>query len=179
MGAERNDLIRYGPVRYGLGGQMAVLQMPEVGVDIAAFEQFLMRAAGVYGAAFENEDLVRVDQRRQAMRDHDQRASLRDFHQIGVDDRLAVGIERAGRLVEHQNARIAHQRARDRQTLALSAGQIGRSLLDEGLVPGRQPFDELLGAGQPRRPDDLLEFGMGFGGGNRLADRAAEQEVFL
>ena len=37
---------------------MAVLQMPKIGIDITAFEQFLMRAAGVYGAAFEHEDLV-------------------------------------------------------------------------------------------------------------------------
>ena len=69
--------------------------------------------------------------------------------------------------------------ARDRQTLALTARQIGRAFLDEGLVAARQLLDEFLGPGEPRRLHDLLEAGVWLRGGNRVADRTAEQEIFL
>ena len=40
-----------------------------------------------------------------------------------LDDALALIIERAGRLVEDQDARIDDQRAGDRDALALPAGE--------------------------------------------------------
>ena len=48
-----------------------------------------------------------------------------------------------------------------------------------GLVAARQPVDELLGAGEPRRPDHLVEGRIRLGRSDVLADRAAEQEVLL
>ena len=99
--------------------------------------------------------------------------------QVCVDDGFTVGIERAGCLVEHQDARVAHQRPGDRQSLALTAGQIGRPLLNKRFVPGGQPLDEFLGAGQAGRLNDLLESRIGLGGGDGFAERAAEQEILL
>ena len=49
----------------------------------------------------------------------------------------------------------------------------------KGFVTGGQAFDEFLGAGQPGRPHDLLERRIGLGGGDGVADRAAEQEILL
>ena len=44
-----------------------------------------------------------------------------------VDDlRLDQHVERAGRLVEHDEARLQHHRARDRDALALAAGKFVR-----------------------------------------------------
>src|SRR5205823_9291232 len=105
--SERNDFMRYWP---GLL-EVPVLQMPQPGVDVAAFEELLVGADVVHRAFFEDEDLVGCDQRGEAVRDDDQRTALGDAREIGVDDRFAVGIERARRLVEHQDARVAHQRA--------------------------------------------------------------------
>src|SRR5204863_2441609 len=51
--------------------------------------------------------------------------------------------------------------------------------LDKGLVTARQAFDEFLGAGEARCLDHLLETGIWLRGGDRVADRAAEQEIFL
>src|SRR5947207_9004 len=76
--AERNDLMRCRP-----GMKMTVLQVPEPGVDVAALQQLFVRADVIHGAAFQNEDVVGHDQRRQAMRDDDQRPPLRDAQQIG------------------------------------------------------------------------------------------------
>src|SRR3954452_5978679 len=129
---ERNDFMRRRP-----GDEVPVLLVPEAAVDVAAVEQFLVRADVVNAAAFEDEDRVGVHQRGKAVRDDDQRAALRDAQQIGVDDRLAVGIERAGRFVEDQDGRIADQPRGDREPLPLAARQIGRPFLDIGLVAAR------------------------------------------
>ena len=113
------------------------------------------------------------------MGNRDHRAAPRDLLDIGVDDGLAVGIERAGRLVENEDARIEDQGARDRQALPLPAGQVGRAFVDIGVVAARQTVDEFLGARHPRGAHDVVEGRISFGGGDVLADRAAEQEVFL
>src|ERR1700736_387526 len=171
---ERNDLMRGRP-----GDEVTMLLVPQPAVDVATVEQLLMGADVVDPAAFEHEDRVGADQRGEAVRDDDQRPALGDAQQVGVDNRLAVGVERAGRLVEDQDPRIADQRPRDGEPLLLTARQVGRAFLDEGLVAARQLLDEFLGSGEPRRLDDLLETGVGFRRGDRLADRTAEQEILL
>src|SRR6202043_1890693 len=105
-GRERNDFMRRRP-----GDEVPVLLVPEPAVDVAAVKQFVVRADVVNPSAFEDEDRVGVHQREKAVRDDDQGAALRDAQQVGVDDRLAVGVERAGRLVEDQDAWVADQRA--------------------------------------------------------------------
>ena len=130
-------------------------------------------------AALEHQDGVGFDQRRQPMRDHDDRAPRRDATNIFVDDRLAVRVQRAGRFVEDQDARIDDQRARDGEPLLLSAREVGRTLVNVSLVTARQALDEFFGAGETAGVDDLVEGRVRLGGGDVLADRAAEQEVFL
>ena len=130
-------------------------------------------------AAVEHEDLVAVDQRRQTVRDDHHRAAVRHALQIGVDQRLALRIERRGRLVEDHQLGIDDQRAGDGQPLALAAGQVGRAFLDPGLVALRQALDELLGAGEPGRPHRVLEAEAGTPGEDVVLDGAAEQEVVL
>ena len=44
---------------------------------------------------------------------------------------LGLRIERRGRLVEHQHRRILEQRARDRQPLALAAGELNAVFADQ------------------------------------------------
>ena len=130
-------------------------------------------------ALLEDEDLVGRDQRREAMGNDDQRPAGGDARNVGVDDRLAFGVEGARRLVEDEDARIDDQRPGDGQPLALPAGKVRRAFVDVGLVAARQPVDELLGAGEPRRPHHVLEGRIGPRRGDVVADRAAEQEVLL
>ena len=49
-------------------------------------------------------------------------------------------------LVENQDARVVDQRARDRETLALSARKVRRALFDISFVAVRHALDEFLGA---------------------------------
>ena len=55
------------------------------------------------------------------MGDHDEGPAFGDPQQIGVDDRLAFGVERARRFIEDQDTRVADQRAGDCEALALTA----------------------------------------------------------
>src|ERR1700738_220791 len=100
-----------------LAVEMAVLLGPELAVDGAVVEKHVVRRAVDGPAVFQDEDLVAIDQGRQAMRNDHHRPAARDAKQIGVQQRLALGIERASRLVEDEDARIGDQRARDRKQL--------------------------------------------------------------
>ena len=55
----------------------------------------------------------------------------------GLDQRLVVRVERAGRFVEDQDARILEQHARDRQPLALAARELVAALADDRFVARR------------------------------------------
>ena len=70
-----------------------------------------------------HDDPVRLPHRAQAVRDDDHRAALADRRHVALEDRLALVVERAGRLVEDQDARIGEQRAGDGDALALAAAE--------------------------------------------------------
>ena len=64
------------------------------------------------------------------VRDHEGGAVLHHLVERGLHLGLGGGVERAGRLVEDQDRRVLQQRARDRQPLALAAGQQAAALAD-------------------------------------------------
>src|SRR5207245_2283 len=69
------------------------------------------------------------------------------FHQPiqrALDERLALGVYRRERFVEHEDGRVAQQRACDRDALALTAGEPHAALADDGAVALGQPRDELV-----------------------------------
>ena len=98
---------------------------------------------------------------------------------VVLDDALALVVERAGRLVEDQDARVGGERAGDGDALALAAGEVGAALLDHRVVAVRQLGDELVGAGEPRHRDHLRARHGGIGERDVVVDRAVEQQVFL
>jgi hypothetical protein len=54
--------------------------------------------------------------------------------QLLLDRRLDLGVERRGRLVEHQDRRVLQQHAGDGDALALAAGELDAALADMGVV---------------------------------------------
>ena len=74
-----------------------------------------------------------------------------EFHQLaGVG-----GTQPRGRLVEHDDRGVPQHRARDRDPLALPAGQQAAVLADPAVVAGWQRADELMGAGCLRGRDNF------------------------
>src|SRR5579872_3143756 len=102
--------------------------MPQAAIDFATPKQFLMPADVFDLAALQHQNGVRRNKRSQPVRNDDHGPAASDSRYVGVDDRLAFGVERAGRLVKDQYSRIQDQGASDRQPLALPAGKIGRAL---------------------------------------------------
>ena len=116
---------------------------------------------------------------RQAMSDDDDGAVLHDRRHVALDDLLGLGVEGAGRFVEDQDARVGHQGSGDGNALALTAREVGAAFVDRRIVSMRQVEDELVGAGELRRPDDRLHRDAGVGQRDVFANRSVEQEVFL
>ncbi len=156
-----------------------MLLVPEPAIDIAALEQLVVPSGVVNPAALQHQYHVGGYQHRQAVRNDHEGAAFGDAQKVGVDDRLAFRVERARRFVEDQDARIADQCASDCEALALTAREVGRPFLYEGLVAARQMLDEFLRTGQTRRVNDILKARFRLCRSNRLADRAAEQETVL
>ena len=65
--------------------------------------------------------------------------------QAVLDERLALAVEARRRFVEHQDARVGEDRARDRDALALPARQLDAALADDRVVLLLELLDELVG----------------------------------
>ena len=98
---------------------------------------------------------VGLAQRRQPVGDGDRGAALHQVVERLLDLLLGLGVDRRGGLVEDQDARVDQQRARDRDALALAAGQRLAALADQRVVAVRQAQDEVVRMRGARRRDDL------------------------
>ena len=101
-----------------------------------------MRAALDDLALVEDDDLVGVDDGRQAVGDHQRRAVGGDPVERRLDLALGVDVEGRGRLVEDQDRRRLQHRAGDGDALLLAAGQFQAALADLGRVAVGQAGDE-------------------------------------
>ena len=93
----------------------------------------------------EHQNLVGVEDRAQAVSDHQAGPSA---HQLGdrpLDLAFGLGIHRAGGLIEHQDRRIERERPGKAQQLSLPYAQTPASLPQSVVVPGRKAFDEPVG----------------------------------
>ena len=120
-------------------------------------------------AAFD-EDGDPVGERRgvdEVVRDEDRRQAelAQELAQLGPDAAARVRVERGHRLVEQQDLRVARERARERDALALAAGELAGLRLRQaarsraaraGRRGRRPPNDDVLldasGAGRARTP---------------------------
>ena len=79
-----------------------------------------------------HEDAVCPAHGRQAVRDDERRAAGRGILDGAAHRGFTLGIERRGRLVQQQHRRVAHQRAGERDALALAAGEAAPLLAERG-----------------------------------------------
>src|SRR5690606_22184308 len=84
--------------------------------------QFTVRTLLDNLSAIDHDDAVGISDRRQTMRNDDDGATFANRLHVVLNDAFGFVIERAGGLVENQNARIGNQRTRNRNALALTAG---------------------------------------------------------
>ncbi len=125
-----------------------------------------MRTAVDHPAVVDVDHLVGENDRRTAVgHDHHGRVQLRKTRQDRPLDRR---IDRRRGVVEHQEAWPAHEGPRERDPLALTAGQRRPSLADHGCVSVLEFGDEVVGLCELRRGHDV-----------QLAHRVAEGDVVV
>src|SRR3546814_19666288 len=104
--------------------------------------------------------------------------------ELTLDRGLDLGVERRGRLVEHQDRGVLQDHAGDRDTLALPARQLHPALADEGVVAApsaqvAQLRNEARRLGQLRSAPHVLLARLGLAVDDVVADRACQQRGVL
>ena len=151
----------------------------ELPVHRVRLEELRLRPPGRDPAVLEHDHLVGELDRREAVGDDDRRPALHHLGQPLADAGLGGRVHRRGRVVEDEDPRVDEDRARDREPLALTAGERDAALADHGLVAVRQGLDELVRLGRARRLLDLLVGRVGRAEGDVLADGRGEEERIL
>src|SRR6266700_2861882 len=130
--------------RCRLLGLLLLLQRPHLGVRAVALQQLPVRSALDDTALIQNENLVRVHHRGQAVSDHQRRSPPGDAVELGLDALLGFRVERRGRLVEDEDARIFQDGAGDRDALFLAAGELQAPLAYARFVLLGKALDEFV-----------------------------------
>src|SRR5436189_3311693 len=124
----RSGLPSYGGPRGPLIiDELKVVQFP---IDTAPRQQLFVFSRLDDLAAIEDDDLVRAADRRETMCDDERRAAAHQVVERLLHEPLGLRVECGRRLVEDQDRRILEQRARDREALALAAGEQHAALAD-------------------------------------------------
>ena len=107
-------------------------------------------------AAVHDEDRVGVADRRQAVGDDERRPAVHQPGHRALDEDLGPRVDRGGRLVEDEDRRVGEERAGDRQQLLLAGRQVGRVVVDDGVVAVGQRPHEVVDVGGLGGRDDLV-----------------------
>ena len=99
--------------------------------------------------------------------------------QAGADAGLGRRVDRGGRVVEDEDARVDREGARDRDPLPLPARERDAALADHRVVALRQPLDELVRLREPRDALDLRVRQLRQAERDVLAHRGGEEERVL
>ena len=159
---------------------LALVLLLRVGEDLAVerhvAHELVVAAVGDDAPTIEHHHAVGEADRREPVGDDQRGAPVHERAQRAVDLELALGVDRAGGVVEHEDARVDEQGAGDGDALALTARQRVAALADDGVVAVGQLQDEVVRAGCPRRRLDLLERRVGSTERDVVADRLREEE---
>src|SRR4051794_41321541 len=79
------------------------------------------------------------------VRHDDRRAALHEGRQRSEQTVAGGRVQSRGRLIEHEDQRVANERASDADVLALAAGQPAATLAEAFVVAGGQRADEGVG----------------------------------
>lgn len=135
-------------------------------------------------ALAQDEDLVKVGDGAEAVRDDEQRAVVELLADRPLDQRVGRHVDRAGRLVQHHDFRPRDDRACEAEELPLALGQVEPAFGDGGGEGRERVFVEVLvrfGGGRcgPRAVDGGRGAGCAVGGADGLALGLGDQVYTL
>src|SRR3954469_8220120 len=128
-------------------------------------------------ALLQQDDSLDELKQRRTMGDEDQGSALQLLLKPLDQPPLGLGVHRAGRLVHHHDRRPAGERARDRDRLALAAGQALAPVREPEVVAVGDLAHELMGAGDLGGADQLLVAHLGAPERDILAHRPGQQHA--
>ena len=162
-----------------LGFVDLALAVPELGIDAAAADQGFVVAAFNDHAVIQHDDLVGIDDGREAMRDHQRGAAARHLFERILNVLFGETVECRGGLVQHQNRRGFQQGAGNRHALLFAARQFQPALAHARLVTFGQRGDEMVDLGQTGGLLDLGLCRIPAAIADVVADRIIEQHRIL
>src|SRR5271165_6319411 len=157
----------------------AVLAGVEVEVASAEGIQRLVCTAFDDVSAFDDEDLIGAADGREAVRDHEGGAALHEEAESFLDHGFGFGVERRGRLVEDEDARVGKDCPSYRQALALASGELDAALADDGVIGVGKALGEFVDARNAAGGEKLLFGRGGIGEEHVVTDRSIEEKRLL
>ena len=127
----------------------------------------------------QHDDLVSTNDRGETVRDYQGGAPAADPVQGVLDLLFGEGVQRRGRLVEHQDRRRLQDRPGDRHPLLLAARKLQAALTHGGVVALRQKRDEPVDLRQTGGLPHLLRRGVPAAVLDVIADGVVEQHRVL
>jgi hypothetical protein len=144
-----------------LRGGLEKLQGRQAGIEPAFSQESGMVAESDQAPVVEDSDPSGFQYGGQAVRNDEHRAAIHDAIEGLLDEALALRVQRARRLIEQKQSRVAQKRARDRDALALPTGKSHTPLAEICAVTLRQTLDKLRRRRSVRRAADFLFRGPG------------------
>src|SRR2546428_4015749 len=145
----------------------------------AGAQEVLPRARLGEPAPFEDDDLARLGKELRPVGDDERRGAAEERAHALDHGTLAGSVQARGRLGENRDRRLLDGGAGEGYPLALSPGERRAPFADDGFVPRRQSFDELVGVHQTRGRDDLVGVRLGLPVGDVLPHGHAEEHGVL
>ena len=155
--------------------------LSSVQIVVTAFESVEggVRAALQNQTTLDHQDLIGPADGGQAVGNHESGASLHQVAEPILDHGFRFGVERRGRFIEDENARICEDCARNREPLALAARQLDPTLADNRVIALGKAQSEFVDSGYGAGVDKLLFGCPRAREGHVLANGAVEEERFL
>ena len=153
----------------------------EGGVEPTLCDELVVRALLDDTALIHDHDEIGIANRGEPVGDHERGAPLHQLRDAALDQRLRLGIDVGGRLVEDEHLGVAEQGARERDQLALSGREVRPALADldgQGRracpAPGQRPVEP-----DPTHCVIQLRLGVVLAEGDVLRERPREQDDVL
>ena len=168
-----------GDSRWVRFGGIVLRGSEKFGVPACRSQQLLVRAGFDDTSVVEYGNAIGCPDGRESVGDEDGGAIFHQFVEGYLQCPFGCIVQCAGRLVEHQDGRVAQYCPRDGETLLLTAGEPVSAFADEGVVAVVECGDEIVDL---RDLCGVLDFGvggLGFGEAQVLANRRMKQVGLL
>src|ERR1700679_1388134 len=132
-----------------------ILYAVQLTVDALPRQQFIMRTLLRDYTAIEDDDLVRISNGAEPVRDGDHGTALHQLGETFHDEALRFRVQGGRWLVQNQDWGVSDDRPRNPYALALAARYGQAPLADQRVVTIRHRSDEVVRVGKLCRLDDL------------------------